>query len=274
MTIARNNIKEYYSQQAQVYQMQANTARKGSMADSFKGSSSKSGNKNINSINKNTVHTSKSTIPQKVFNENATTIEGMEDNIDILSEKLKKCVPNTDEYKAVEASLDSWKDKLSMVGFDEQAKTIKGINDNIQILSDKLENLDPNTDAFKDTTKLIEDWQTKLDDINNNGFKQGATSIKDINNNLQILNYRLEKTTPQSAEWIAITKQIKEQKRLLETFAKGSVADLNSQIDELQDKLDNDNLTADVRLQIETKKKELQDAIDIVTGKQIGRAHV
>ena len=258
MTQARNNIKEYYSQQAQVTQLEANTARKEAMAESYKGgSSTKKGNKKKGKGHK----TPKNTTPKKVYKETATTIEAMEDNIDVLSEKLKKCVPNSESYKEVESLLEKWKDKLSMVGFDVNAKTIKGMSDNIQILSDKLQNLDPNTDAFKETTNLIESWQTKLDDINNNGFKDSAKSIKDINNNIQILNYRLNKTVPRTDEWFQITKQIKQQKELLNTFAKGSIADLNNQIEQLQ----NENLTVDARVKLETTKKELQDAIDTIS---------
>lgn len=262
MTQARNNIKEYYSQQAQVTQLEANTARKEAMAESYKGgSSSKKGKKKKGKGHK----TPKNTTPKKVYKETATTIEAMEDNIDVLSEKLKKCVPNSESYKEVESLLEKWKDKLSMVGFDANAKTIKGMSDNIQILSDKLQNLDPNTDAFKETTNLIENWQTKLDDINNNGFKDSAKSIKDINNNIQILNYRLDKTVPRTDEWFQITKQIKQQKELLNTFAKGSIADLNNQIDEISEQLQNENLTVDARVKLETTKKELQDAIDTIS---------
>ena len=262
MTQARNNIKEYYSQQAQVTQLEANTARKEAMAESYKGgSSTKKGNKKKGKGHK----TPKNTTPKKVYKETATTIEAMEDNIDVLSEKLKKCVPNSESYKEVESLLEKWKDKLSMVGFDSNAKTIKGMSDNIQILSDKLQNLDPNTDAFKETTNLIESWQTKLDDINNNGFKDNAKSIKDINNNIQILNYRLNKTVPRTDEWFQITKQIKQQKELLNTFAKGSIADLNNQIDEISEQLQNENLTVDARVKLETTKKELQDAIDTIS---------
>ena len=262
MTQARNNIKEYYSQQAQVTQLEANTARKEAMAESYKGgSSSKKGNKKKGKGHK----TPKNTTPKKVYKETATTIETMEDNIDVLSEKLKKCVPNSESYKEVESLLEKWKDKLSMVGFDANAKTIKGMSDNIQILSDKLQNLDPNTDAFKETTNLIESWQTKLDDINNNGFKDSAKSIKDINNNIQILNYRLNKTVPRTDEWFQITKQIKQQKDLLNTFAKGSIADLNNQIDEISEQLQNENLTVDAIVKLETTKKELQDAIDTIS---------
>ena len=262
MTQARNNIKEYYSQQAQVTQLEANTARKEAMAESYKGgSSTKKGNKKKGKGHK----TPKNTTPKKVYKETATTIEAMEDNIDVLSEKLKKCVPNSESYKEVESLLEKWKDKLSMVGFDANAKTIKGMSDNIQILSDKLQNLDPNTDAFKETTNLIESWQTKLDDINNNGFKDNAKSIKDINNNIQILNYRLNKTVPRTDEWFQITKQIKQQKELLNTFAKGSIADLNNQIDEISEQLQNENLTVDARVKLETTKKELQDAIDTIS---------
>lgn len=262
MTQARNNIKEYYSQQAQVTQLEANTARKEAMAESYKGgSSTKKGNKKKGKGHK----TPKNITPKKVYKETATTIEAMEDNIDVLSEKLKKCVPNSESYKEVESLLEKWKDKLSMVGFDTNAKTIKGMSDNIQILSDKLQNLDPNTDAFKETTNLIESWQTKLDDINNNGFKDSAKSIKDINNNIQILNYRLNKTVPRTDEWFQITKQIKQQKELLNTFAKGSIADLNNQIEEISEQLQNENLTVDARVKLETTKKELQDAIDTIS---------
>lgn len=250
MTQARKYIGEYYSQKAQVTQLEANTARKEAMAENYKGG---------------TKHKAKKGTTKKVYKEAATTIKAMEDNIDVLSEKLKKCVPNSESYKEVESLLDKWKDKLSMVGFDKNAKTIKGMSDNIQILSDKLQNLDPNTDAFKETTNLIESWQTKLDDINNNGFKDGAKSIKDINNNIQILNYRLEKTVPRTDEWFQITKQIKQQKELLNTFAKGSIADLNNQIEEISDQLQNENLTVAARVKLETTKKELQDAIDTIS---------
>lgn len=256
MTQARKYIGGYYSQKAQVTQLEANTARKESMAENYKGGSKGSKSKTT---------TKKNETPKKIYKETATTIKAMEDNIDVLSEKLKKCVPNSDAYKEVEFLLDKWKDKLSMVGFDKNAKTIKGMSDNIQILSDKLQNLDPNTDAFKETTNLIENWQTKLDDINNNSFKDGAKSIKDINNNIQILNYRLEKTAPRTDEWFQITKQIKQQKELLNTFAKGSIADLNNQINEIQEQLQNENLTVAARVKLETTKKELQDAIDTIS---------
>ena len=256
MTQARKYIGGYYSQKAQVTQLEANTARKESMAENYKGGSKGSKSKTT---------TKKNETPKKIYKETATTIKAMEDNIDVLSEKLKKCVPNSESYKEVEALLDKWKDKLSMVGFDKNANTIKGMSDNIQILSDKLQNLDPNTDAFKETTDLIESWKTKLDDINNNGFKDGAKSIKDINNNIQILNYRLEKTAPRTDEWFQITKQIKQQKELLNVFAKGSIADLNNQINEISDQLQNENLTVDARIKLETTKKELQDAIDNIS---------
>lgn len=257
MTTARRNYSTYYNQQKFVSDQESETARRALRAETFSGvGGSKTGGKKT---------VGKKAEVTKVFNEAANTIQGMQDNIDILTEKLKKCVPNTNEYKAVEASIDDWKGKLSMVGFDANAKTIKGINDNIQVLSDKLENLDPNTNAFKETTKQLDEWKTKLDDINNNGFNDSATSIKDINNNLQILNYRLEKTTPRTAEWKQVTNQIKQQKKLLNEFSVGSIADLNSQLSELQERLNNENLTLKARIKLETTKKELQNTIDTIS---------
>lgn len=257
MTAARRYYTQYYNQDKIVTDQETETARRKLRAETFKGiGGSKKTGKKFGKV------TSEVT---KVFNENAVTVQQMQDNIDILTEKLKKCVPNTVEYKAVETSLDNWNSKLSMVGFDASAKTIKGINDNISILSDKLETLDPNSEAFKENTKQLEQWKTKLDDINNNGFNESATSIKDINNNLQILNYRLEKTTPRTAEWKEVTEQIKKQKQLLSEFSVGSIADFSNQINEIDDKLQNETLSIDARIKLETTKKDLQDAIDNIS---------
>lgn len=259
MTAARKYYTQYFNQDKLATDQETETARRKLRAQTFKGvGGKKTGVKKTGKVSGGKEVT-------KVFNENAVTVQQMQDNIDILTEKLKKCVPNTAEYKAVETSLDSWNSKLSMVGFDASAKTIKGINNNIQILSDKLENLDPNSDAFKETTKQLDQWQTKLDDINNNGFNESATSIKDINNNIQILNYRLEKTTPRTAEWKAVTEQIKKQKQLLSEFSVGSIADFSNQISEIDDKLQNETLSINARIKLETTKKDLQDAIDNIS---------
>ena len=260
MTSARRYYTQYYNQDKYVTDQETETARLKLRAEKFKGIG---GSKKTSSKKVGKVTGGKETT--KVFNENAVTVQQISDNIDILTDKLKKCVPNTAEYKAVEASLDKWNSKLSMVGFDAQAKTIKGINENINVLSDKLETLDPNTDAFKNTIKQLDEWQTKLDDINNNGFNESATSIKDINNNLQILNYRLEKTTPRTAEWKEVTEQIKKQKQLLSEFSVGSIADFSNQISEIDDKLQNENLSIKARIKLETTKKDLQDAIDNIS---------
>lgn len=258
MTAARKYYTQYFNQDKLATDQETETARRKLRAQTFKGiGGKKTGKKTGGKVGGKEV--------TKVFNENAVTVQQMQDNIDILTEKLKKCVPNTAEYKAVETSLDSWTSKLSMIGFDASAKTIKGINDNIQILSDKLENLDPNTDAFKETTKQLDQWQTKLDDINNNGFNESATSIKDINNNIQILNYRLEKTTPRTAEWKEVTEQIKKQKQLLSEFSVGSIADLSNQISEIDEKLQNETLSIKARIKLETTKKDLQNAIDNIS---------
>lgn len=261
MTSARRYYIQYYNQDKYVTDQETETARLKLRAEKFKGigGSKKTSSKKVGKLTGGGKETT------KVFNENAVTVQQISDNIDILTDKLKKCVPNTAEYKAVETSLDKWTSKLSMIGFDAQANTIKSINENINVLSDKLETLDPNTDAFKNTIKQLDEWQTKLDDINNNGFNASATSIKDINNNLQILNYRLEKTTPRTAEWKEVTEQIKKQKQLLSEFSVGSISDLNSQISEIDEKLQNETLSINARIKLQTKKKDLQDAIDNIS---------
>lgn len=72
-------------------------------------------NKTTNKTSSTGSHTTKTTKEEPVFKEDAVTIEDMTNNVNILSGKLKKLDPNTEEFEEVSKQLDSWKDKLTAV---------------------------------------------------------------------------------------------------------------------------------------------------------------
>lgn len=159
-----------------------------------------------------------------VWRENAATLEQIEENIDVLNEKLKKATASEageinkqiahwqakadaikDAGKAVEDNTPIWK---------EDATTLKDITTNIQILQEKLENA--SVEEAATINQQIAAWNEKADAIKNAGkavddntpkYRAQATTLKDINENIQVLQERLQ--TASIDEAAALNREIK-----------------------------------------------------------------
>ena len=201
-----------------------------------------------------------------VYNAQAVTVKEISDNIKVLNDDLEKTKPNSEEYKKISKEIEQWKQQLEYLPFDEHANTIKGITRNVETINKILENLDPSTSEFKKTNKELEMWENRLEQIANiqDGlkFNTEATSIKDINNNINILNKQLEKTRKGSIEWLLITQLIKKETKKLIDYQEGSIADLSNQISEIESVLNNENLDLKTRIKLIDTKNELQNKIN------------
>ena len=103
-------------------------------------------------------------------------------------------------------------------------------------------------------------------------FKEDAVSIEDMTNNVNILTAKLKKLDPNTAEFDEVSKQIESWKDKLAAvdqklkkveevkpkFEKGSVADYQDQIAKINEQLQNQNLSMDVRLNLLTDKENLE----------------
>ena len=107
---------------------------------------------------------------------------------------------------------DAGKGKEAPVWTDN-ASTLKAITDNIQILTNKLQTASITEAAL--INQQIADWQAKADAISNAGkaaedntplWKEDATTLKEITDNIQILNDKLENATADEA--VLINQQI------------------------------------------------------------------
>lgn len=103
--------------------------------------------------------------------------------------------------------------------FKEDAVTIEDMTNNVNILTSKLKKLDPNTAEFEEVSKQLEGWKDKLS---------------------------------------AVDKKLKKPEEVKPKFEKGSIADYQDQIAAINEQLQNQNLSMDVRLNLLTNKDNLE----------------
>lgn len=103
--------------------------------------------------------------------------------------------------------------------FKADAETIEDMENNISILEDKLKKLNPNAPEFEQVSKEIDSWKDKLTAVENK------------------------------------YKKVEEKKP---TFESGSIADYQDQIAKIEEQLQNQNLSMDVRLNLITDRDNLE----------------
>lgn len=104
--------------------------------------------------------------------------------------------------------------------FKEDAVTIEDMTNNVNILTSKLKKLDPNTAEFEEVSKQLEGWKAKLS---------------------------------------AVDEKLKKTEEVKPKFEKGSIADYQDQIAAINEQLQNQNLSMDVRLNLLTDKENLEN---------------
>ena len=157
-----------------------------------------------------------------VYDEAATTLKGINDNIEVLRAKLQTA--SVEEAAAINQQIAGWQEKADAIEnagkaaednsplWKEDATTLKEIGDNISILQEKLQTASKEEAAT--INQQIDAWNAKADAIKNAGkavdngplWKEDAKTLKDINDNISILTDQLQTATIDEAA--AINKQI------------------------------------------------------------------
>ena len=172
------------------------------------------------------VKTPKTATPKNnapVWREDAETLEHINENLDVLKAKLQRAT--VEEAADINKQIALWQAKADAIEdagkavedntplWKEDATTLKDINTNIQILQDKLNSA--SVEEAAGLNKQIALWQEKADAIKNAGkavedntpkWNAQASTLKDINDNIQILQDRLQ--TASIAEAAAINQEI------------------------------------------------------------------
>lgn len=144
-----------------------------------------------------------------VWREDAETLEHINENLDVLKAKLQRAT--VEEAADINKQIALWQAKADAIEdagkavedntppWKEDATTLKDINTNIQILQDKLNSA--SVEEAAGLNKQIALWQEKADAIKNAGkavedntpkWNAQASTLKDINDNIQILQDKLQ----------------------------------------------------------------------------------
>nr|DAP09079.1 MAG TPA: tail tape measure [Caudoviricetes sp.] len=157
-----------------------------------------------------------------VYDEAATTLKGINDNIEVLRAKLQTA--SVEEAAAINQQIAGWQAKADAIEnagkaaddntplWREDAATLREIGENIEILQAKLQ--DATAEEAAAINQQIDAWNAKADAIKNAGkavdngplWKDDASTIKDISDNIEILNKQLQ--TASIDEAAAINQQI------------------------------------------------------------------
>lgn len=142
--------------------------------------------------------------------------------------------------------------------YKANAETIQDMENNVSILEGKLKGLKPNTEEFKKVSEEIASWKDKIDNIEN-PFVEVPKTIDEANNNVSILQNKLNNLDVNSEQFKEVSKEFEKAKATAAefqekvnkpTFENGSVNYIRDMILKIQEQLDNANLTADVRLKL------------------------
>ena len=168
-----------------------------------------------------TPKTPKATSP--VYDEAATTLKGINDNIEVLRAKLQTA--SVEEAAAINQQIEGWQAKADAIEnagkaaddntplWKEDAATLREIGDNIEILQAKLQ--DATAEEAAAINQQIAGWQAKADAIENAGkaaddntplWKEDAATLREIGDNIEILQAKLQDATAEEAA--AINQQI------------------------------------------------------------------
>lgn len=158
-----------------------------------------------------------------VWREDAATLEQINENLDVLRARLQKAT--VEEAADINQQIALWQAKADAIEdagnavsdntplWKKDATTLKDINANIQILQDRLN--EASVEEAATINQQIAMWQAKADAIKNAGkavedntpkWNAQASTLKDINGNIQILQDKLQTANVQEAA--ALNQQI------------------------------------------------------------------
>lgn len=154
------------------------------------------------------------------WNENANTLGGISDNLQLLRDQLQDAT--AEEAVLINRQIALWQAKADAIRnagqavegssspvWDDNASTLGGIEGNIQILNEKLQAAGVSEAAL--INQQIALWQAKADAIRNAGtaagdtvliWKEEASTLADIEGNIQILTGQLQTATVEEAALI------------------------------------------------------------------------
>ena len=185
------------------------------------------------------------------YKADAETLLDMENNVTVLTQKLKKMKPETKEFEETYELITLWKQKIEDVEFGKPG-SMKRLQNELKRAQEEVAQMVPNTEEYKrklleveDITKAIADQELKDMQVL---LKENAQTVDDINNNLKVYQALQNKCIRGSENWLFYQKKIKEETMKLVEWEEGSEGQIDHMIEELQKELQNKKLDVTARI--------------------------
>lgn len=207
----------------------------------------------------------------KKYNANADTKEGWQDNIYVLTQNFDKAKTEIERNNIAEEIM-LWQKKIDALDFNNN--TLSGLEAQLKSVNDILKKTDFNTEEWHNLKKRAEELQLAIENVNLSYITNPRT-VREIENNISFLQQKLKGLEPNTNEWRKVTDEIQDLNKKLEIKpTPGSVADYEKQIQEIEEKLQNENLSLPARIQLEDTKRTLASKLNNITDHTIIKATV
>lgn len=203
------------------------------------------------------------------------TLEGCDAIIQDAERDMKKLDRTTSNYASEVNRLKGVIKNANIAKFNLiDRTTLKGLSDARKTAQDIVNSLEPGTDEF-------DEWNKKLQDTNKEAYELAKKlsvngdlqSLKGVQSALNVIIDQIPEGSKDLEKWVGLwgevndkivraTRHIDDLKKGIE---KGSIADLQNQINQINETLTNKNLTPEIRLKLHTEKADLQFQLNELT---------
>lgn len=153
----------------------------------------------------------------------------------------------------------------------EEAITYKQLSDNVAYYQNMLENANiTEKEAYEELVKkktaaeaAVEAYNRMVEGIADlQKYDKDASSIEDMQVNVEVLRRQLSRTAPNSKEWQKVTDAINGWQDKLDGIEKGSMSSMERTISRIDEELKNRNLDMDAEVKLSTTRYNLQKQLD------------
>lgn len=199
-----------------------------------------------------------------VYTEGASAEETIKENIKYLEDQKAKVDINSEAYQVLSDRIQAWKNVLEGIKFG----SLDYLNSQLKQAQESLGKMTIGTEEFKDKIEEIRGLQEEIKEAMTPGLVADPKTIEEIERNVSLIQSKIKKTVPDTAEWQKLLQMLGEAVRQADllnskvsTAQAGSVEALSEQVNNIQKRLDTEPLTWDMRVNLLDQRDDLNNKI-------------
>lgn len=200
-------------------------------------------------------------LAKKTYTANAKTIFEMKANVAYLEEKRDKTLPDSAEFTKITDEIALWKKQIEAIEWDDN--TLEGLQAQLKSVNDELARTKRGTEQFSTLKNVANSLKHDIEDLSMDEYVLNPRTEKEIEGNIARLKWKMADLEPNTDEWKRYSQEIEELEEMMQLKpSKGSLADIQKQINDIQKILDIAPLTVPARIRLIDQLNDLQSQYD------------